>query len=142
MATDDQNLSIDTIAPVAPKLVTSFEFNSLVDPQVTMQTNYGTVVFELHPEQAPITVANMLAYVDADFYDNVLFHRVIADFMVQGGMFDSSGYYQPPTYGPIALESNNGLSNLRGTIAMARTKKGMANTTSTSRMIISSTTPP
>ncbi len=113
--------AIDTYAPVAPKLVTDASFNFLVDPQITMQTNLGTVVMELNPEQAPITVANMLAYVDLGFYDETLFHRVIPDFMVQGGGFTSSGYLKTPVYEPIVLESANGLSNLRGTIAMART---------------------
>ncbi len=113
--------AIDTVAPVAPKLVTSTAFNYLVNPQVTLQTSLGTVVLELYPEQAPITVANMLAYVDGGFYDNTLFHRVINDFMVQGGGFNAGLAYKTPTYGAITLESNNGLSNVRGSIAMART---------------------
>jgi len=129
MATDDQSQSIDTTAPVAPKLVTSSAFNFLVDPQITMQTNLGTVVFELNPEQAPITVANMLAYVDVDFYDDMLFHRVIPGFMVQGGGFDTTGMYNPPIYDAITLESDIGLSNVRGTIAMARTSEADSATT-------------
>lgn len=111
----------DTTPPVAPKLVTSAAFHYLADPQVTIQTNMGTVVVELHPEQAPVTVANMLAYVAGDFYDGTLFHRVIEGFMVQGGGFNSGLVYKTPTYAAIALESNNGLANMRGTIAMART---------------------
>jgi cyclophilin family peptidyl-prolyl cis-trans isomerase len=121
--------AIDTVAPVAPKLVTSSAFNFLVDPQVTLQTSLGTVVLELNPEQAPISVANMLAYVDSGFYDNTLFHRVIPGFMVQGGGLTAGLVSKTPTYGAITLESNNGLSNLRGTIAMARTNAADSATT-------------
>lgn len=109
------------MAPVAPKLITNAAFNFLVAPQVTLQTTLGAVVLELNPEQAPVTVANMLAYANSGFYDGTLFHRVIYGFMVQGGGFNTGLAYKPPTYSPIVLESNNGLSNLRGTIAMART---------------------
>ena len=121
LAASNVSQAIDTVAPVAPKLVTSSAFHYLVDPQITLQTSLGTVVLELSPEQAPITVANMLAYADAGFYDSTIFHRVISGFMVQGGGFTSGLAYKTPTYGAITLESNNGLSNLRGTIAMART---------------------
>jgi cyclophilin family peptidyl-prolyl cis-trans isomerase/methionine-rich copper-binding protein CopC len=121
--------TIDTVAPIAPKLVTSTAFNYLINPQITLQSSLGTVVLELYPEQAPITVANMLAYVDAAFYDNTLFHRVIDDFMVQGGGFNTGLAYKTPTYGAITLESNNGLSNVRGTIAMARTNLADSATT-------------
>ena len=113
--------AIDTVAPVAPKLITNAAFNALIDPQLTLQTSLGTVVLELNPEQAPVTVANMLAYANASFYDNTLFHRVIAGFMVQGGGYSTNYTQKIPTYSSIVLESNNGLSNLRGTIAMART---------------------
>lgn len=109
------------MAPVAPKLITNAAFNFLVAPQLTLQTSLGAVVLELNPEQAPVTVANMLAYANGGFYDGTLFHRVIFGFMVQGGGFNPGLAYKPPTYSPIVLESNNGLSNLRGTIAMART---------------------
>ncbi len=114
-------LVLDTTAPVAPKLITNAAFNSLIDPQLTLQSSLGAVVLELNPEQAPITVANMLAYANTDFYNNTLFHRVIAGFMVQGGGFTSGLVNEAPTYSPIVLESNNSLSILRGTIAMART---------------------
>ena len=118
--------ALDTIAPVAPKLVTNAAFNFLIDPQVTLQTSMGTIVLELSPEQAPITVANMLAYVNSGFYDSTLFHRVISGFMAQGGGFNAGLVTKTPTYGAITLESNNGLSNLRGTIAMARTDPNSA----------------
>jgi cyclophilin family peptidyl-prolyl cis-trans isomerase len=105
----------------APKLVTDASFRFLVEPQVTLQTGLGTVVIQLDPKHAPVTVANMLAYVNDAFYDGTLFHRVIKGFMVQGGGFTTGMVTRAPTYDAIVLESNNGLSNLRGTIAMART---------------------
>ena len=111
-----------TTIPVAPKIVTDSSYQWTVDPQITMTVNnHGTVVIELQPGQAPITVANMLAYVNSGFYDDVIFHRVISGFMIQAGLAGSDGYIKNPIYSPITLESNNGLSNLSGTIAMART---------------------
>jgi len=86
-----------------------------------MQTTMGAIVVELNPTQAPVTVANMLAYVNDGFYDGLLFHRVIPGFMAQGGGFSSGMKQITPSYSAITLESGNGLSNLRGTIAMART---------------------
>lgn len=93
------------------------------EPIVVMQTNYGDIVIELNDVNAPITTANFLAYVDSGFYDGLLFHRVMPDFMIQGGGFDVEGQYRQPLYDPIENESYNGLSNLRGTIAMARTNE-------------------
>lgn len=90
-------------------------------PQVTMKTSLGDVVFELDPAKAPITVDNFLQYVETGFYVNKIFHRVIKDFVVQGGGF-TSDLNQAPTLAPIKLEASNGLSNIRGTIAMARTQ--------------------
>lgn len=90
------------------------------NPIVFMQTNYGDIELELFINEAPITVANFLNYVHSDFYDGLIFHRVINEFMIQGGGFDQN-YNQMPTKNPIINESSNGLSNLRGTIAMART---------------------
>lgn len=88
---------------------------------VEIVTNMGTMVVDLDPVAAPQTVANFLAYVDASFYDNLIFHRVIAGFMIQGGGFDTS-FQRQATRPAIRNESNNGLSNLRGSIAMARTQ--------------------
>jgi cyclophilin family peptidyl-prolyl cis-trans isomerase/methionine-rich copper-binding protein CopC len=119
----------DLTPPAAPKLITNTGFNFLVDPQITLQTSLGTVILELNPEQAPITTANMLAYANNGFYDLTLFHRVISGFMVQGGGFNTGLNYKTPTYSAISLESNNGLSNLRGTIAMARTSVADSATT-------------
>ncbi len=89
-------------------------------PQVVMETSLGTIKLELDDVKAPLTVANFLSYVDEKFYDNTIFHRVIPDFMIQGGGF-ASGLRQKTTKAPIKNESPNSLSNLRGSIAMART---------------------
>lgn len=92
-----------------------------MNPIVIMETSKGNIEIELYPEKAPITVANFLEYVDSNFYSNLIFHRVISGFMIQGGGFESNGS-QKQTKNPIKLETNKGLSNLTGTIAMARTK--------------------
>ena len=89
-------------------------------PQVKIETNMGDITVELNEKAAPKTVANFLAYVKSGFYKNTLFHRVIPNFMIQGGGF-VSGMDEKDTRAPIPIESRNGLSNARGTIAMART---------------------
>ncbi|MDD5063800.1 MAG: peptidylprolyl isomerase [Phycisphaerae bacterium] len=89
-------------------------------PVVELETNFGNVVIELYDADAPVTVENFLTYVKSGFYDGLIFHRVIDNFMIQGGGFDTS-LNRPAVLDPIINESNNGLSNLRGTIAMART---------------------
>lgn len=88
--------------------------------KILMETSMGKIELELYPEKAPITVENFLNYVQSGAYENTIFHRVIAGFMIQGGGFTTSGE-EKETDSPIKLESNNGLKNLRGTIAMART---------------------
>ena len=90
-------------------------------PRVTLVTSLGSIVVELEPASTPVTVDNFLAYVNAGFYSSTIFHRVIAGFVVQGGGFTSAGAIPTGLRAAIALESNKGLSNLRGTIAMART---------------------
>jgi peptidyl-prolyl cis-trans isomerase B (cyclophilin B) len=87
---------------------------------VSVETSLGTITIELNEEKAPITVQNFLAYVDEGHYDNTIFHRVIADFMIQGGGMEP-GMKEKRTKPAIKNESDNGLSNQRGTIAMART---------------------
>ena len=87
---------------------------------VTMRTTFGEIKLALDEERAPKTVANFLAYARAGHYDGTIFHRVIDDFMVQGGGFDTS-MKQKPTGEPIENEADNGLGNDYGTIAMART---------------------
>lgn len=89
-------------------------------PKVTLQTSMGTVVVQLDPAKAPLSAANFLQYVNDGHYNGTVFHRIIPNFMVQGGGF-TTDYRQKPTRAPIAIESNNGLKNTRGTIAMART---------------------
>lgn len=87
---------------------------------VILHTNHGDIKLELDAAKAPDTVKNFLDYVKAGHYDNTVFHRVINGFMIQGGGFEP-GMKQKPTNTPIKNEANNGLSNLNGTIAMART---------------------
>src|SRR5262245_39411952 len=89
------------------------------NPVVVMDTSMGTIKIELDQEKAPITVKNFLGYVDDKFYDGTIFHRVIGNFMIQGGGFEP-GMKQKETKDPIKNEAANGLSNERGTIAMAR----------------------
>ncbi len=89
-------------------------------PKVTIDTSLGSFVVELYPSKAPITVNNFMRYVDAGFYSNKIIHRVIYNFVIQGGGF-TQNLVQAPTYDPIELEVNRGVSNLRGSIAMART---------------------
>ncbi len=103
--------------PAAPALPT---FAPGEHPKVAIHTNMGDIVVELNPDKAPKSVGNFVQYVRDKAYDGTVFHRVIKDFMIQGGGYDAS--YKPrPTRGPIPNEANNGLSNLRGTISMART---------------------
>ena len=88
--------------------------------QVTMATTLGTIVLELDGEKAPITVDNFLQYVDEGFYDGTIFHRVVGNFVIQGGGFDEH-LNRKTTRNPIQNEADNGLSNKAYTIAMART---------------------
>jgi peptidyl-prolyl cis-trans isomerase A (cyclophilin A) len=94
---------------------------SVPAPQVQATTSLGTVVFELDPAKAPASVNNFLKYVGSGFYTGTIFHRVIPNFVVQAGGFTTGLTQMTPAYAPITLESNNGLSNLAGTLAMART---------------------
>jgi len=89
-------------------------------PKVQFDTNKGTIVIELNQEKAPLTVENFLSYVKSGFYDGVIFHRVIPNFMIQGGGF-TPDMQQKPTQENINNEANNGLKNIKGSIAMART---------------------
>jgi cyclophilin family peptidyl-prolyl cis-trans isomerase len=86
---------------------------------VRMTTSKGEIILALNQDKAPISVENFLAYAENDFYDGTIFHRVIEDFMIQGGGFDSD-MNRKQTRDPIENEWRNGLSNERGTIAMAR----------------------
>jgi peptidyl-prolyl cis-trans isomerase A (cyclophilin A) len=93
---------------------------SFAGPKVEFKTSMGDFVVELNPEKAPKTVENFLGYVNSGFYNGTIFHRVINNFMVQGGGF-TPDMQQKPTKAPIPLESNNGLNNVVYSIAMART---------------------
>jgi len=90
------------------------------NPMVLMKTSMGEIKLELDAEKAPITVANFLEYAKAGYYDGTIFHRVIPNFMIQGGGF-TPDMSQKPTRAPIKNEADNGLKNTVGTIAMART---------------------
>lgn len=94
--------------------------SDVTHPLVEMRTSLGTMKIELYPDKAPKTVDNFLAYVRDGFYDGTIFHRVIDGFMIQGGGF-TPDMSEKPTRAPIENEASNGLKNLRGTIAMART---------------------
>ncbi len=90
------------------------------NPMVEMITTAGAITLELYPDKAPATVANFLAYVDDGFFKDTVFHRVIPNFMIQGGGFDAR-FSRKPTREAIVNEAANGLRNDRGTLAMART---------------------
>lgn len=89
-------------------------------PQVAFDTSMGQIVIELYQDKAPKTVANFLDYVRSGHYDGTVFHRVINDFMVQGGGFDQN-FSQKPAKNTVENEADNGLKNDVGTVAMART---------------------
>jgi len=99
-----------TAAPTGPKDV------------MVLETSKGTIKVKLDRVKAPITVANVIAYVEEGFYDGLIFHRVIPDFVAQGGGFGPGLARKDPSRGGIANEGKNGLKNERGTIAMARTR--------------------
>ena len=90
-------------------------------PRVRLETSMGNIVLELDREHAPATVDNFLTYVKDGFYDGTIFHRVIGDFMIQGGGY-TADLSRKQTRPPIKNEANNGLKNNRGSIAMARTR--------------------
>jgi peptidyl-prolyl cis-trans isomerase A (cyclophilin A) len=98
------------------------------NPQVSIKTTMGEIVIELYPDKAPKSVENFLQYVRDAHYNGTVFHRVIGNFMIQGGGFSKDfykpgtpGYGQKPTRAPIPIESKNGLRNDTGWVAMART---------------------
>lgn len=109
---------------LAPLFFASFSLAANADgaaaPQVQLETSMGNIVIELNRDKAPETVANFIGYVEDGFYDGTIFHRVIENFMVQGGGFDQD-FQQKQTKAPVQNEADNGLSNKRGAVAMART---------------------
>jgi cyclophilin family peptidyl-prolyl cis-trans isomerase len=92
------------------------------NPRVVLETTEGDITLELYADKAPASVENFLAYVRNDHYDGTIFHRVIPNFMIQGGGFDK-GLRRKSTREPIRNEADNGLANLRGSVAMARTSE-------------------
>lgn len=101
-------------------LLTSFSSQAETNPQVMIKTNLGEMLVELYPLKAPKTVANFLSYVQGGFYNGTVFHRVIKDFMIQGGGFTPSLEKKQTTLLPIDNEADNGLKNEPGMLAMAR----------------------
>ena len=99
------------LAMAAPALATQY---------AVIETNRGAIKIELYDQKAPVTVKNFLAYAQKSFYDGTIFHRVIRDFMIQGGGY-TADLVRKETAAPIKNEADNGLKNDRGTIAMART---------------------
>lgn len=91
-----------------------------VNPKVIIETSQGNITLVLYANKAPKTVANFLQYINDGFYTNTIFHRVIENFMIQGGGFTAQ-FERKPTRAPVVNEAANGLKNNRGTIAMART---------------------
>ena len=109
-------LAIVTLAAFA-----AFAAPAALAQKVRLATSLGDIVVELEKEKAPKTVDNFLLYVKAGHYDGTVFHRVIDNFMIQGGGMKPD-LSEKPTRAPIPLESRSGLTNLRGTLAMARTQ--------------------
>ena len=101
-------------------LILQIQAANAANPKVKIETTKGTMIVELYPDKAPITVANFLSYVNAGTYDGTIFHRVIKGFMNQGGGF-TPDYEKVTTKEPIQNEADNGLKNMEFTIAMART---------------------
>jgi len=90
------------------------------NPKALFETSKGNITIELNAEKAPITVENFIRYVSEGFYDGTIFHRVIPNFMVQGGGFNTD-MRQKESHANIQNEANNGLQNVVGSLAMART---------------------
>jgi len=114
-------ISIFLISFAFTNITTGTEnMNSETSPRVRLQTTEGAIVLMLDKEKAPKSVENFLSYVKSGHYDGTIFHRVIKNFMIQGGGYQVN-YQQKSTNPPITNEADNGLNNDRGTIAMART---------------------
>jgi peptidyl-prolyl cis-trans isomerase A (cyclophilin A) len=111
---------LQLMRPLLILLLAASATHAALAQKVKLATSMGDVVIQLEADKAPKTVANFVQYVKDGHYDGLIFHRVMATFMIQGGGFDAD-MKQKATRPSIPLESRNGLSNLRGTIAMART---------------------
>ncbi|MBU7572290.1 MAG: peptidylprolyl isomerase [Hydrogenophaga sp.] len=113
-------LWLTALAAGAALLPLAAQAQATAAPRVKLATSQGDIVVELYPDKAPKTVENFLQYVRDQHYDGTVFHRVMSNFMIQGGGF-TPDLQQKPTKAPIPLEATNGLKNDRGAIAMART---------------------
>ena len=113
-------LALAAVVAVAAAAPASAKEKTKGNPVVVMSTNYGDMEIELYPKEAPLTVQNFFWYVDNKFYDGLVFHRVIDEFMIQGGGF-TKDLVKKAGNPPIENEATNGLSNEKYTIAMART---------------------
>lgn len=125
-ATQQFSCRIDAVGPLTVRIATtggkrlaSLQLTTPL-PQVSLATTKGTIVMELDPETAPVSVTNFLDYLHAGYYRNVVFHRVIPGFVIQTGGFATGLVGKTATRPPIVLESNRGRSNLRGTVGVAR----------------------
>lgn len=98
-------------------------------PRVRIDTSEGTIVIELDAQRAPLTSENFIRYVREGFYEGLIFHRVVAGFVAQGGGYTTDHTLREPKRDPVPNEAGNGLSNLRGTVGMARTSKPHSSTT-------------
>ena len=125
----DKTVAADKVAPEAAGVAAAQKEEKIMpvqavtkplNPDVVIETSQGSILVELWPDKAPETVSNFLAYVDAGFYDGLIFHRVINGFMIQCGGFDSN-MVQKATRPPIRNEARTDAPNKRGTLAMART---------------------
>ncbi len=114
-------LMLSMMLALTPTLSFATE-NKMSEPQtkVKLTTNLGAITIALNTEKAPVSSANFLTYVNEGFYNGTVFHRIIKDFMAQGGGFDTK-FNQKSVHAPIKNEADNGLKNTRGTLAMART---------------------
>jgi len=117
-AAEDTARDAEVAVEAAP---TNVYGDSMPHPTVTLNTSAGDIRIELFPEDAPASVENFLAYVEAGHYDGLIFHRVIPNFMIQAGGHQPDMTPKDATRPEIRNESDNGLHNLRGTVAMART---------------------
>jgi peptidyl-prolyl cis-trans isomerase A (cyclophilin A) len=116
-----KDIMLKRIALAACTVLLAGNLFAAENPRVLLTTSLGEIELELEAEKAPISVENFIGYVESGFYDGTVFHRVIPGFMVQGGGF-GEGLNQKPTKAPIKNEADNGLHNVRGTVAMARTQ--------------------
>jgi cyclophilin family peptidyl-prolyl cis-trans isomerase len=113
--------SQETQAETEPKGEATMQEAQVKGPQVLLETSMGNILLGFYPDQAPLTVENFLSYVEDGHYDGLVFHRVIPDFMIQAGGHEADLVMREAGREPIRNESDNGLHNERGTVAMART---------------------